>query len=438
MKVKIMPFKNVLILIIFTFGTIYSQTWQNYTTDNSPLPSNKIQNLTRSSDGTIWIGTDNGVAAIKNESWKVYSTTDGLSSNNIKSSTLDMAWSDDLWLGSDNGTTNFMVQNTEIISDATYVNISNSTILSNNINSICLDTYHNKWLGTENGISVITNSGTYNLQVGDGMYVNDVRTFGIADTGWVYAGTHGGGVSRFKYNGVDGISGASIIEKAWSGLLSDSVFAIYEAPDGLRWYGTDQGISTHFGESTKRNWWYYNVTNGLLNNYVRVIKGDSHGNIWAGTKSGVSVFDGTTWIHFTTTQGLVGNNVFDIEIDNEDNIWIATDQGLSRLSDVPTGIKDEPVIADNYDLKISNYPNPFNPSTNIEYSINKSSEVKLTVFDVSGKKIRTLIDTHQSAGMYTVMWNGRNDNGVSLASGVYIVAVETKYSRAAKKIMLLR
>ena len=433
-----MTIKKTFLFVIFSFTVLYSQTWQNYNTDNSPLPSNNIRNLTRSSDGTIWIGTDNGIAAIKNDSWKTYSTTNGLSSNNIKASALDMMWGDDLWLGTDNGTTNFTVQNTEVVSDATYVNTGNSTILSNNINAICLDTFHNKWLGTETGISVIANTGTYNLTVGDGMYVNDVRSFEIADTDWVHVGTYGGGVSRFKYNGVDGVSGASIIEKAWSGLLSDSVFAIYEDNNGLRWYGTDKGISTHYGESTKRNWWFYDGTSGLINNYVRAITGDKHNNIWVGTKGGISVFNGTVWASFTESDGLISNNIFDIEIDNDDNVWIATDKGISKLSNVPADIDDEPIITKSYDLKISNYPNPFNPSTVIEYTVSKDDNIKVTVFDVNGRKIKSLVDSYQPAGTYKVMWNGRSDSGISMASGVYLTVVETRYSNAVNKIMLLR
>ena len=66
-----------------------------------------------------------------------------------------------------------------------------------------------------------------------------------------------------------------------------------------------------------------------------------------------------------------------------------------------------------------NYPNPFNPQTTIEYSLEKPGFVSVKIFDMIGKKIKTLVSENQSAAVYRVVWDGTNDSSVKVASGVY-------------------
>jgi hypothetical protein len=74
----------------------------------------------------------------------------------------------------------------------------------------------------------------------------------------------------------------------------------------------------------------------------------------------------------------------------------------------------------------ANYPNPFNPSTTICYSLPASADVWLSIYNLKGEKVRTLINQHQSAGAFEIRWNGRNDNNVGVASGIYIYRMEIK------------
>jgi len=66
-----------------------------------------------------------------------------------------------------------------------------------------------------------------------------------------------------------------------------------------------------------------------------------------------------------------------------------------------------------------NYPNPFNPSTNIKFSLKADSKVQLHIYNIKGQKVKTLINEDMEAGYHTVVWNGRDDNGKSVSSGVY-------------------
>jgi hypothetical protein len=85
-----------------------------------------------------------------------------------------------------------------------------------------------------------------------------------------------------------------------------------------------------------------------------------------------------------------------------------------------------------------NYPNPFNPHTRISYSVREPTSVILTIYDCTGKYIRTLIDAHHEPGRYEVQWNGTDHSGRSAASGVYFCRLTTRSFEETRKMVLLR
>jgi hypothetical protein len=103
-------------------------------------------------------------------------------------------------------------------------------------------------------------------------------------------------------------------------------------------------------------------------------------------------------------------------------------------SDVP------PLARDGFLLKPA-YPNPFNPSTNLTYRIDGSGEVRtrLRILDVQGRSLRTLVDEPQSADRdYTVAWDGRNDAGLTVASGSYLVELAIGGKSQSRFVTLLK
>ena len=422
------------------------QTWQHYNTSNSQIPGNKINSIIFGKDGTVWIATNNGLASFKNDIWTIFGTSDGLSSNLINSLLMITKDNENLWLGTDSGSTDFMVSGDQITSEPEYVNRANSSILSNNILSLGTDQRSNMWLGTDAGISVLLQSGIRNITVGDpnvgsGLKSNIILEFAVEANGQINVATKGGGVSRFNIDDVDGISSASIVEDTWSALPSDSVFAIHIGSDDVLWYGTDKGIVTFLGGDSKEpsNWLsYYYSGNGLINDRVTSITEDNSGNIWVGTKGGVSYFNGIKWRSVTTENGLVSNKISAIAVDQDNNIWIGSDSGLSELSDFTVGIEGDNSQPEKYDLNISAYPNPFNPSTNINYTINESGKITISIFDLTGQKVKTLVNEFTGKGEHQKQWNGLSDNGGQMSSGIYFVLLKTKNSAATQKIVLLR
>jgi flagellar hook assembly protein FlgD len=92
-----------------------------------------------------------------------------------------------------------------------------------------------------------------------------------------------------------------------------------------------------------------------------------------------------------------------------------------------------------------NYPNPFNPATTISYKVPEASHVRLVIYNVLGEAMRTLADADQGQGVYSIVWDGRNDQGLSVSSGIYysvFTAVPAKHQggkyRSVKSMMLVK
>ena len=124
------------------------------------------------------------------------------------------------------------------------------------------------------------------------------------------------------------------------------------------------------------------------------------------------------------------------------------DVGTSFNSDVAIRIRTNPslvVSADDlgenqphgYSLS-HNYPNPFNPSTTIDYTLRTGSRVEISIYNILGQKINTIVDESKPAGKYSVCWNGRDGNGRPVASGVYLYQIRAGEYIESKKMLLLK
>ncbi|MDO9577987.1 MAG: choice-of-anchor J domain-containing protein [Candidatus Cloacimonadales bacterium] len=95
------------------------------------------------------------------------------------------------------------------------------------------------------------------------------------------------------------------------------------------------------------------------------------------------------------------------------------------------------ILAASYALK-GNYPNPFNPSTTIAFSVSTPGHVTLEIFNIKGEKVKTLIDGTLSVNDYTVNWNGNDDSGKSVASGLYFYKMKANNFVSTKKMILMK
>ena len=85
-----------------------------------------------------------------------------------------------------------------------------------------------------------------------------------------------------------------------------------------------------------------------------------------------------------------------------------------------------------------NYPNPFNPSTTISYSVPQNVRVKIIIYDMLGREVKTLVNAEQSAGVHQAVWNGDNNYGSKVASGTYIYRAVMGDNVSVKKMLLLK
>jgi len=122
----------------------------------------------------------------------------------------------------------------------------------------------------------------------------------------------------------------------------------------------------------------------------------------------------------------------------------APDIGAYEFNDTPTSIDDMVINPDEFALH-QNYPNPFNPETTIVYEVPEhASHVTLTVYDIMGRKVRTLVSGNKNAGRYSTQWNGVDQSGEQVASGVYYYKLQafsesdSPIFNVTKRMVLLR
>ena len=152
-----------------------------------------------------------------------------------------------------------------------------------------------------------------------------------------------------------------------------------------------------------------------------------------------STDNGTTWIldgtspepirrlSFYTDQ----NGIFGWAVGNEGTVL----RYKSRITNINT--ENDEAIPEHYSL-FQNYPNPFNPETTIKYEIPNKSDITLKIYNLLGQEVKTLINESKKAGYHQIIWDGRNNNGVKVGSGIYIYRIQAGDFVKTKKMVLIK
>ena len=85
-----------------------------------------------------------------------------------------------------------------------------------------------------------------------------------------------------------------------------------------------------------------------------------------------------------------------------------------------------------------NYPNPFNPTTTLRYDIPENSHVTITIYDMLGRQVKTIINQTQDAGYRSVIWDATNDYGKPVSAGMYLYQIQAGEYISTKKMVLLK
>ena len=116
---------------------------------------------------------------------------------------------------------------------------------------------------------------------------------------------------------------------------------------------------------------------------------------------------------------------------------ILTESSSVSVTVVVVSGESKSVLPNAFSLS-QNYPNPFNPQTVIKYALPEDCQVELTLYNILGQKVKTLVSEYQSAGYRMVHWNGRDDEGNETPSGLYFYKIKTPKYSETKKMVLLR
>ena len=167
--------------------------------------------------------------------------------------------------------------------------------------------------------------------------------------------------------------------------------------------------------------------------------------------SGDDVYAVVKFTNASYTWPVVVDNVGSYEtaktyLSSSGSSWL--DMGLNDSVDVAIRVRTSPTLAtavgdDETETPQSfhlsqNYPNPFNPVTTIDYSLSERSYVEIAIFNLLGQKVRTVVDQLKQAGQYQTEWDGRDESGQPVASGVYFSSMKTDNSVTSRKMLLLK
>jgi len=335
---------RILFLLLLLLGFVACND-NNGNDDVQPagLPGNLVKAIYIAEDGIKYFATDKGIGSFDGVVWKVYLKNPKIPTKEILSLGFEPSTSSpQLWLGTNAGVVSARLPMDKNSSATAYTKASTATmfpgqpgLLGDTVFSLKVDDKNIRWFGTEGGLSAFRGNNWPNINFAAGEYQanffkhNRITSFGYRnDT--LYIGTMGGGIARMVTS-TDAITGASPYEIPWSMIPTQNITAVF-IDGNTQWYGSDNGLGRHIGTEAKENWDLFYTDDGLADNYIQAINKDKNGNLWIGTRGGVSKMSGGTFTNYTTVQGLVSNNVLCIAIDKDGTIWFGTDNGVSHFN----------------------------------------------------------------------------------------------------------
>jgi hypothetical protein len=125
----------------------------------------------------------------------------------------------------------------------------------------------------------------------------------------------------------------------------------------------------------------------------------------------------------------LGFNTEGLYVDDLGVYYVYTISGVETVSGVPAATRPRIQRA---------FPNPFNPTTTIEFSVPKSGPVRVGIFDVHGRHVATLVEQSMNPGVYRVLWNGKNSNGGDVSSGVYYAQIQSNGGSGSGRLALVK
>lgn len=121
---------------------------------------------------------------------------------------------------------------------------------------------------------------------------------------------------------------------------------------------------------------------------------------------------------------------------NDSAIRSAIESALHAMQ-TEVSTQHEESIPDGWNLSVA-YPNPFNPSTTLKYTLAKATKVSINIYNVAGERVATLVNEQKWPGSYTVSWNGKAENGNVVSNGIYFIKLTTPEYEKTQQVMFLK
>jgi len=353
--------------------------FRNYTEKNG-LPHNRVFKIVQDNNGVVWIGTAKGVCYLQNSKIMPFKEDTILSSATIITIYPDKAGN--IWFGTlQDGVIKYNLKN------KTFTRFNSKGGLRNDfVRAINEDLHGNIYVGTISGISKITPAGQIQKVNIPNEELNAFLSIVTDNKNNLWFGTSAG---VYKYNGQ---TYRNYLQK--NGLSSNKILSALQDREGNFWFGTDGfGVSRFSSEAftsytvkdslpgdyitavfqdSKKNIWLgvknfgvcrfeknkiinyklnvKNISGSLADNEVLTISEDRQGNIYFGTKSGLSIYNGSTFQNYHTKDGLPGEIVYSVIMDRSGMIWLGTQKGLCSFKDGKISInKDVDKLKDDKD-----------------------------------------------------------------------------------------
>ncbi|MCE5252079.1 T9SS type A sorting domain-containing protein [bacterium] len=433
---------------------------------------------------TRWIGTDNGILSFDGETWREYQveidlskfplspdtagqyTPHRITKNDFPFDVISSIAEDrkgNVWVTINEGGAASYKGETW-----TVYNPSNSGIATDSPHAVAVDLNDTVWFGTSAGVSRFDGAAWKTFTVSDGLVNADVRAAAVDHDNVVWFGTMGG-VSCF-----DGTSWKSYGTD--DGLADSEIVSVAVDRDNVKWFGGNtKGVTSFDGYSMR----IYTTADGLGDNHVPSIAVDQN-NVKVFATGTVTFFDGSTWSEFTADDGLWENDIINVFVDSDNRrwlgsrmndayciddsklyqynytfmyghdvnvvyidstgrMWFATSWGLTSFT--PRGavsLADETGTIPQPLPVISSFPNPFNPSTTIGFTLPEAGLTNLSVYNIAGQKVRGLVSENMTAGHHTAVWDGKDENGVPVSAGIYFARLTCGGRTVSGKMVMVK
>jgi ligand-binding sensor domain-containing protein len=343
------------------------------------LISIRVTALAVDPSGNIWVGTRDGISRVEGSSWKSNTTANGLASNYIRS----IAFGADgaAWIQTDKGISRF--------AGTAFTNFAFTDSLEfAKFDGMRVSPDNSVWLYSLESVLRLSGGTWTNFKIltfgDDGTGIRDME---IDQNGIVWiglGGLFGGPVMSFE--------GGSWIRHEF---IDNNVRSMYIDADNVKWFSSHEKLVRFNGT----DWTFYaSPPEYLLSGCLKILS-DDHGRKWLISYREVFMFDNGAWTRFTFE---------------------------------PNGV-EETDAAHPEPVRVANFPNPFNAGTTITFAIPSDAVVSFDVFDVTGRKVATLVNGPVSAGAHAVRFDGSG-----LASGVYLYRFESAGQTAHGRMLLLK